>query len=161
MTVKCTKCIERFREQKRRLELIHDLKAKNEGMSHAFLKSQVCSMIRELSTHTDFPVSVDTEVSVSGVGKVDVIGKVGEVIIAVECGKTTLKKILALKEHFDIVLHIPYCYTWGIVNISMDELNHQLAVALMGKELERQKLGDFEKNKKICARAFLSMSKVS
>jgi len=151
MTVKCAKCIESFREQKRRLELIHDLKAKNEGMSHAFLKTRACDMIRELGCQTDFPVSVETELSVKGIGKVDVVGRIGDATIAVECGKTNPKKILALEERFDIVLHIPYCYTWGLVNIGMEELNHQLAVALFGKVLEKhEKTKNFEKHKWIC-----------
>ena len=149
MTAKCTKCIEHFQEQKRRLELIHDLKAKNEGMSHAFLKTQACSMIRELGSSGEYDTKVETEVPVEGIGVVDVVGLIGEVAVAVECGKTNPKKILALKEHFDIVLHIPYCYTWGLVNIDMDELEHQLAVALVLKELKKRKL-NFEKGKAIC-----------
>ena len=152
MAVKCSKCIEGFREQKRRLELIHDLKAKNEGMSHAFLKTQACSMIRELGQIDyvkDFPTSVGTEVAVKGVGKVDVVGRIGEETIAVECGNTNLKKILALEEHFDVVLHIPFCYTWGLININTDEIMHQLACARLAKALKKENL-EFERNKWIC-----------
>ena len=150
MTVKCTRCIDHFQRQKKELELIHDLKGKNEGMSHAFLKTQACNMIRELGQNCkDFPTSVETEVSVKGIGKVDVVGQIGEVTIAVECGKTNPKKILALEEHFDIVLHIPYCYTWGLVNIDMDELEHQLAVELLAKGLKNAKV-NFEKYKWFC-----------
>lgn len=152
MAVKCSKCIEYFREQKRRLDLIHDLKAKNEGMSHSFLKTQACSMIRELGQIDyvkDFPTSVETEVAVKGIGKVDVVGRIGEETIAVECGNTNLKKILALEEHFDVVLHIPFCYTWGLININTDEIMRQLACAKLGKALEKKNL-KFERNKSFC-----------
>lgn len=153
MTAKCTKCVEHFREQKRRLELVHDLKAKNEGMSHAFLKTQACSMIRKLGQENfpDDPTKVETEVPVEGVGKVDVLGRIGEATVVVECGNTNPKKIWALEKQFDIVLHIPFCYTWNLININVDEIIHQLVVALVVKELEKRQLTKaLERNKAIC-----------
>ena len=151
MTVKCTKCIEHFREQKRRLELVHDLKAKNEGMSHAFLKTQACSIIRKLGQENfpDHPTKVETEVPVESIGKIDVLGQIGETTIVVECGNTSPKKILALEEQFDVVLHIPFCYTWNLININMDKIKHQLFVALVGRKLEKRRVR-FERNKPYC-----------
>jgi hypothetical protein len=153
MAQKCSKCIQHFREDKQRLELIHDLKNQNEGISHAILKSEVCKMIRELghNTYPDSSVTVETEVCVEGIGKVDVVGRIDEVTIVVECGNTSIKKILALKEKFDIVLHIPYCYTRELFIIDFGELEHQFAVALISKELEKRNLTKgMEKNKPIC-----------
>jgi len=153
MAQKCSKCIQRFREHKERLELIRDLKAKNEGISHVTLKSRVCKMIRELGHNTfpDFPVTVETEVCVEGIGKVDVVGRIDEATIVVECGQTNEEKILALKEQFDIVLHIPYCYTQELFKIDIDELEHQLIVAVILKSLEKRNLAKgMEKNKLIC-----------
>jgi len=135
------------------LELIRDLKAKNEGMSHVVLKSQVCNMIREIGhkTFTDSPVKVETEVCVKGIGKVDVVGRIGDSTIAVECGNTNMHKISALRGLFDIVLHIPYCYTEELFKIDMDELEHQLVVAVILKELEKRNLAKgMERNKPIC-----------
>jgi len=149
---KCRKCIEYFQRQKSRLELIHDLKRKNEGMMHASLKNEACDMIRKLGKE-NFPddlTSVETEVSVRGIGKVDVLGRIGDATIAVECGKTTPRKILALEEHFDVVLHIPFCYTGDFMDINIDNVVHQLAVALIGKELERRGITGFEKSKFVC-----------
>lgn len=142
LTVKCTKCVDYFQEYKKRLELVHDLKAKNEGMSHAYLKTQACSMIRELGkgNFPDFLTSVETEVSIKGIGKVDVLGWIGEATIAVECGNTNPMKILALERHFDVVLHIPFCHTINLFNINMDEIVHKLVVGLVYKELERRDL---------------------
>ena len=152
MVVKCTKCIKLFQEQKRRLELIQDLKGKNEGVVHAFLKSEVCRTIREfgqIDSFKDSPISVDTEVSVKGIGKVDVVGRIGEETIAVECGNTNVEKILALEEQFDVVLHIPFCYTWNFIEIKVDEIKRRLAVAKLAKALKKRKL-KVERNKWIC-----------
>ena len=150
--MKCAKCIEHFREKKRRLELIHDLKAKSESMSHASLKSEVCNIIRYIAEDFEgFSHLVETEVSVNGVGKVDVVGHIGDVTIAVECGRTNLKKIIALKEQFDVVLHIPYCYTWEFIDINMDKVCHQLYSSSCFKELKRKlPEADIVRNKVFC-----------
>lgn len=153
MSQKCSKCIQRFREHKARLELIRDLKAKNEGMSHAFLKSEVCNMIRELGQkwYPESHVTIETEVCVEGIGKVDVVVIIDEVTIAVECGNTPAKKISELEEHFDIVLHVPYCYTRELFKIDFDELEHELACTFIAKELEKQNLTKgMVRNKPIC-----------
>lgn len=151
--MKCTRCIDYFREQKRRLELIHDLKAKNEGMSHASLKNQACGMIRKLGKENfpDWSTSVETEVPIEGVGKVDVVGQIGDVTIAVECGNTRANKIFELHKHFDVVLHIPYCYTWNFMDINIDEITHQLFTGMIAKELKRRGYAKgLERNKPIC-----------
>jgi hypothetical protein len=134
---KCSKCIDDFREEKRRLELVNDLKGKSEGLSHARLKSDICHFIREFWKGKGYPISVDTEVSVEGIGKVDVLGRIGESTIAVECGTTSQKKIEALKKHFDVVLHIPYCYTWDFLDINTEKIAHQIFVSSVIKGLEK------------------------
>lgn len=152
MPVKCTKCIDLLRERKRKLELIHDLRPKSESIHHTYLKAEVCNLLRKIFKEKlmGFPTSIDTEVSVEGIGRVDVVGQIGEGTIAVECGNTDLKKILALEERFDVVLHIPFCHTWNLVNINIDEIVHQLFVSIVGKELERRGVRGMEKNKIIC-----------
>ena len=135
---KCSKCIDYFREKKRRLELVWDLKGKNESLSHAKLKSDVCRFIREFWKRKGYPISVETEFSVEGIGKVDVVGWIGESTIAVECGRTSQKKIEALRKHFDVVLHIPYCYTWDFLNIDIDKVEHELFCASLFKELKKR-----------------------
>jgi len=147
--MKCSKCITYFRLEKERLEMIQDLKAKSESISHASLKSEVCNMIRQIAKDNEF--SVETEVSVEGIGKVDVIGRIGDATIAVECGTTNPRKIKVLKENFDVVLHVPYCYTREFIDINIDRINHQLFVCSVSKKL-RKELPDWEfiRNKVYC-----------
>lgn len=152
MTPKCSKCIDFYKAEKRELTLIGDIKAKNESISHVSLKSEACNMIREIgrSALADAPISVETEVSVKGIGKVDVIGHIGDVTMAVECGMTSLKKILALEKQFDIVLHIPYCYTpHYVIKIHKDEIVHGIVCALLGKEMRKLNISS-ETGKQIC-----------
>jgi hypothetical protein len=67
---------------------------------------------------------------------VDVLAIIGKATVAVECGTTSPKKIAALKERFDIVLHIPYCYTEDLYFLSRDELDHQIMTANIIKKLK-------------------------
>jgi hypothetical protein len=153
MVQNCSKCIQLFRMYKERYELIHDLKAKNEGLSHVVLKSVVCDMIRKwgYKTFPDSPISVETEVCVEGIGKVDVVARIGEATMAVECGNTDFRKVLTLKEHFDVVLHFPYCHTHELFKLDMDELEHQLFVAMILKRLKNHKLTkDVRKGEPMC-----------
>jgi hypothetical protein len=135
---KCSKYIDYFRERKRTLELIYDLKGKSESFSHAELKSNICQFIREYWKGKGYPIKAETEVTVDGIGKVDVVGWIGEATIAVECGRTNPEKIEVLKKHFDVVLHIPYCYTWGLVKIDLDELNRQIFAGSVLKGVEKE-----------------------
>jgi len=150
MIMKCSKCIDYFREKKRRLELIYDLKGKSESLSHAKLKSDICHFIREHWKGKGYPVSVDTEVSVEGIGKVDVVGWIGEATIAVECGVTSQKKIQALMKHFDVVLHVPYCYTWELVKIDWDEVKRRIFAEMVLKEVETELGVKGERRKPFC-----------
>jgi hypothetical protein len=134
---KCAKCIQYYLEQKRRFELIKDLKAKSEGLSHAILKTQACDLIRVLGG-SDRDVYVEPEVLVEGIGKVDVVGKIDETTIAIECGNTTFKKIVDLKKRFDVVLHIPYRYTPSFVKIDVEEIEHQLITTQLTKRLKKK-----------------------
>ena len=54
--------------ERRRLESINDLKNKNEGLSHAILKSKMCQLMREISRNCETK-SVETEVYAEGIGK--------------------------------------------------------------------------------------------
>jgi hypothetical protein len=147
---KCSKCIDYYREKKRRFELINDLKGKSESLSHARLKSDICHFIREFWKGKGFPISVDTEVPVEGIGKVDVLGRIGESTIAVECGTTNQKKIEALKKHFDVVLHIPYCYTWEFLKIDWNEVERRIFAQLVLKQVVRESGIKGETRKPIC-----------
>jgi len=141
MALKCRRCIDYYIMERRRLEAIIDLKGKNEGFSHATLKSDMCELIREIGRKWDeksVDYSVETEVYVKGIGKVDVAASIGEATIAIECGTTNAKKIGALKERFDIVLHVPYCYTLDLYNLDRDELDHQIMVVNVFKELRKE-----------------------
>ena len=153
MTAKCSKCIEIFRKKRRRINLIQDIKAKSESVTHASLKNQACDIIRKLGEEkfTDLPISVETEVFVKDLGKkVDVVGHIADASIAVECGRTKPKKISDLEEHFDVVLHVPYCYTWNLFTLNIPKIEHKIFVTLVGKELERRNIASFEKGKAIC-----------
>ena len=152
MIMKCSKCIEQFREYKSRSELIRDLKAKSESVLHASLKSEVCNMIRQIAKDRKCEeFSVETEVLVKGIGKVDVVAQISDATIAVECGTTNPRKIKVLKENFDVVLHVPYCYTREFIDINIDRINHQLFVCSVSKKL-RKELPDWEfiRNKVYC-----------
>ena len=55
---------------------------------------------------------MDFEVKAAGEKRiVDVVGYLPGLKIAVECGDTDKGKILVLQEHYDIVIHMPYCHT--------------------------------------------------
>jgi len=132
-----------FEMERKRLEAICDLKGKNEGFSHAFLKSDVCELMREKGLAWK-KGSVETEVYVEGIGKVDVVASIGDATVAIECGTTNPKKIRSLKERFDIVLHVPYCYTSDLVHLDKAELEHQIMVVNVGKELRKLNTRDFD-----------------
>ncbi len=101
-------------------------------------------MIRTLGRKQfpDYSTSVKTEVSIDRIGKVDVLGLIGEVVIAVECGNTNPKKIIALYDDpsIDLVLLIPFCYTQNFVKIDLDEITHKIVVGLIRRELEKRGL---------------------
>jgi hypothetical protein len=124
--------------ERRRLEAIDDLKGKNEGFSHSTLKSEMCELMREIGRSWD-KKSVETEAHVEGIGKVDVVASIGDSMIAIECGTTNPKEIRALKERFDVVLHVPYCYTPDLCHLDKAELDHQIMVAKLGKELRKHR----------------------
>lgn len=119
------------------MEAINDLKGKSEGFSHAALKSDMCELMREIGLKWN-KKSVETEVYVEGIGKVDVVASIGEATIAIECGTTNAEKIGALKERFDIVLHVPYCYTLDLCHLDRAELDHQIMVVNIVKKLRKK-----------------------
>ena len=151
MASRCRRCIDYYIMERRRLEAINDVQNKNEGFAHAVLKNRVCELMRELG-HTHEKKSVETEAHVKGIGKVDVIATIGNATIAIECGTTNAKKIRALREQFDIVLHIPYCYTQDLYGLKEDVLAHQIFVVNVFKELEAEGLG-FERGRRFCVEA--------
>lgn len=135
--------------EKRRLEAIYDLHNKNEGFDHAVLKSEMCELMREKGKTWE-KKSVKTEVQVKGIGKVDIVATFGDATIAIECGTTNAEKIAALKEKFDIVLHVPYCYTGDLYGLKKDELSRQIMVVNIGKGLEAKGLGPVVRGKILC-----------
>jgi hypothetical protein len=136
--MKCSKCITYYQFEKQRLELMRDVKAKSESILHASLKNQVCNMLRQIAKEGEHEASVDTEVSVKDIGKVDVVGQIGDVTIAVECGTTKPRKIIALEKNFDVVLHIPYCYTWELVKVDWNEVKRRIFAEMVSKGVERE-----------------------
>lgn len=152
MSLKCRRCIDYYIMKRSRLEAIKDVQNKNEGLTHAVLKSQACELMRELG-RTDQKKSVETEVYVKGIGKVDIVATIGDANIAIECGTTNAEKIRALREKFDIVLHIPYCYTQDLYGLKEDVLTHQIFVVNVFKELEAEGLGPIERGKRLCVEA--------
>lgn len=149
MSVKCRRCIDYYIMERRRLETINDLKGKNEGFSHAFLKSEMCEFMREIGLEFENS-SLETEAYVEGIGKVDILARVGDATIAIECGTTNLKKIRALRQRFDVVLHVPYCYTGDLYHLDKDELNHQIMVAELVEGLRKEGIPAGEKGKAFC-----------
>jgi hypothetical protein len=148
----CSKCVDIMRLQKIQLDTIRDIKPKNEGIHHSFLKNQVCSLLRNLMKENfsdEFSTSIQTEFTVKSVGRIDVVGFVDEASIAVECGNTSPEKIFELEKHFDVVLHIPYCYSLDFLQLDTQKIGHQLFVSIIGKQLEKRGY-EFEKNKPIC-----------
>jgi len=133
MTPRCRRCIDYYLMERRRLEAINDLKGKNEGFSHAFLKSEMCELMREIGHNSGGDFLLETEAYAEGIGKVDVLATIGKATIAIECGTTNPKKIGALKERFDIVLHVPYCYTGDLYHLNKGELDHQIMSANLFK----------------------------
>lgn len=134
--------------ERRRIEAINDVQNKNESLAHAALKSRICELMREIS-HTYEKKSVETEVYVKGVGKVDVVATIENVTLAVECGNTQPEKIRALRERFDIVLHVPYCYTEDLCGLKKDELDHQILAVDLFKRLKAAGF-EPERGKHIC-----------
>jgi hypothetical protein len=153
MASKCRKCIDYYAMKRRQLEAIKDVQNKNEGFHHAVLKNQVCELMRELG-RTDQKKSVETEVTVKGIGKVDVVAMIGNATIAIECGTTKPEKIQQLMEKFDIVLHVPYCYTQDLYGLKEDVLKHRIFVANLMNRLETQLkakgIGPVERGKEFC-----------
>jgi hypothetical protein len=134
--------------ERRRLEAINDVQNKNEGFAHALLKNEVCELMRGLG-RTDQKKSVETEVPVKGIGKVDVVATIGDATIAIECGSTRPEKIQKLMEKFDIVLHVPFCYTRDLYYLDKNELDHRIFVTNFFKLLKAEGLSP-EKGKPLC-----------
>jgi len=134
--------------KRRRLEAIKDVQNKNEGFAHAVLKNEICELMRELG-RIDQKKSVETEVHVKGIGKVDVVATIGDATIAIECGSTKPQRIQQLMERFDIVLHVPFCYTRDLYYLDKNELDHRILVTNFFKLLKAEGLSP-EKGKPLC-----------
>jgi hypothetical protein len=137
--------------KRRRLEAIKDVQNKNEGFAHAVLKNEVCELMRGLG-RIDQKKSVETEVHVKGIGKVDVVATIGDATVAIECGSTKPQRIQQLMERFDIVLHVPFCYTRDLYYLDKDELGHRIFVTNVFKSLKAEGLPS-EKGKRLCVEA--------
>ncbi len=154
MPKKCTKCIDLLRLDKLQLDTIKDIKSKNVSVHHELIKNFVCKLLRDLAkkiVSDEFITSIETEYTVEGIGsRVDVVGFIGGATIAVECGDTSFEKIVKLEKHFDVVLHFPYSYTLDFWKLNTEKIVHQLVVSNIGKELKKEGVGNFEKNKVMC-----------
>lgn len=78
-----------------------------ESVAHKDLKKRAIKILKLAGAK-----SIMLEEKVPGIkGRVDVMGYLPSVTIAIECGNTPQEKILALQTHCDIVVHLPYCWT--------------------------------------------------
>lgn len=82
-----------------------------EGPAHAKLKRSAIEMLRRLGCH-----SITTEGKIQGFkGTVDVLGRFDNGRIAVEVGDCSKGRIETLKQHAEVVIHIPYTWTPNLV----------------------------------------------
>ena len=84
----------------------------NESEEHTKLKKKAIRLLKKLGAER-----IEVEAGVYGWnGPIDVLGRFwGRHTVAIECGNCERKKIDALREVCDVVVHIPYCYTPKIV----------------------------------------------
>jgi len=115
------------------------LKGKNESVEHATMKADICEWFRNRSS----AYHVATEVSVQGIGVVDVAVSFGDATAIFECGETSKEKIELLKENFDVVVHIPYCYTKRFISFDFNEIAHRLFVHAVTNKIDE----DLDRNR--------------
>lgn len=87
-----------------------------EGLEHVLLKQVARKLLRRLGA---------VRIVEEGRGKVDVAGQCRGVWIAFECGQSSELKIEALRTMYDIVVHLPYCYTPKL-SMPLDNLEGRL-----------------------------------
>lgn len=103
----------------------------------------MCRLLRILAKETvsdEFSTHIQTEFIIEDIDKIDVVGFMGEAKLAVECGDTNQEKIKNLQNHFDVVLHVPFCYTNDFFSLDTEKIVHQLVVSNISKELEKSGL---------------------
>lgn len=96
----------------------------SESANHVALKGMAIKMLRKLGAER-----VKTENNFAGF-TVDVVGWFrrwdGHVTVAFECGNCEEERIKKLKEIYDVVVHLPYCYTPEITMPSLKTLVDRL-----------------------------------
>lgn len=134
------KCEQYAEYRKKEFVMIKALKSKCESTHHATLKCHVVNFLRAIGVE-----NVETEFTIEDIGIVDVMGFNDGVSIVVECGNTSLEKILALEKICDLVIHIPYCYTPKFYECNFDEIQHKLMVHAVAKRLRKDpRMKDWE-----------------
>jgi len=91
-----------------------------EGPEHIALKKIARKLLNRLDAW---------EIVEEGEGNVDIAGKCRGVWVAFEVGNSSRAKIESLQEMYDIVVHLPYCYTpdttWPISTLEK-QLDHKI-----------------------------------
>lgn len=81
--------------------------SRSEGAAHKRLKRRAVKILELAGAH-----STVLEAKAPGIkGRVDVAGYWPSVTVAIECGKTPAGRIEGLRTHYDVVVHLPYCWT--------------------------------------------------
>lgn len=100
-----------------------------ESKEHLLLKEKAIRILESMGA------KVKMEAQVLGVkGRIDVVGYLKGLIIAIECGNTSSAKIEALKTNCDIAIHMPYCWTPAF------SLSHTMMVRTIEKAMEKVKI---------------------
>jgi len=79
----------------------------SESEDHKALKRRAINLLKKAGAKT-----IVRESKIKGInGFVDVVGYWPSLTVAIECGKTSKERIATLQSHYDIVIHLPYCWT--------------------------------------------------
>jgi len=127
------KCEKYFEHQLKELSKLKAQKTNREGTLHAIIKGSLVNFFCSIGLD-----HVETEVSIEGVGIVDVMAYSDDVRVVVECGHTTPKKILALEQVCDVVIHIPYCYTPQFIEFDFEKIQRKIISHGVAKQLRKE-----------------------
>lgn len=87
-----------------------------EGPAHIALKQTARRILRRLDA---------SKIVEEGIGNVDIAGNCRGVWIAFEVGNSSKLKIESLRSTYNIIVHLPYCYTPKLT-MPLDKLERRL-----------------------------------
>lgn len=85
--------------------------SRTESMRHHELKKTAIRILQGVGCkpiYTEAPWLKDR-------GRIDVVGILGTISVAIECGECKWDRILRLQQEFDVVVHLPYSWTPKLV----------------------------------------------